>query len=792
MEPTDERPGRLRAAVRALGRIAETLRGRPGTLTALVILSGVLLVTGRLLFGRRLLVADDIWTNDFVNCNLPPRVFLGHSLRAGQVPLWMPGSFGGLPLIPQGEAAALNPFTWVFFLLPDWVTGANLSIAVHIALGGLGMVLLCRRFGLRLSASLVGALGFMFSGFLVEHAKHMNMHHASVWAPWMIFAADRMFERPSVRAGLFLGIVAAIQVTEGHPQMSYITLFVLFPVLLFRLAEVRPWTKEARYWPRALGASAVALLGFAALSGAYLQGAVELLSRTERSGKVDAWDFATHYEFFGENILTLGYAHVFGDGSNATYNPRHGMFWESWLYVGVVPCAAAIVAVLVAITRVRRQRSGLFWRALFFVALGALAFAFMVGKHSPVYGWAFKVVPGLSWFRFHHRFALVLTVAVTALGAMGVDWAVGRVEGRWGARWAAAIGAALVLVTLGDMSFIMTRHFNGAPGAGTPPATARAILAHAPAEPYRVLSLFTSDTHVDAFHRAHGWSGDTRSYAEQWAFLQPASNATWNIESVSGYASLVPYDVAQVIGTQNVGGVLEGSSVREREAARNCKRDPPSFTGPCSNVVRCSSALSRAYGAYNVRFLLSPGELQRCPGWKPLESISSGPYTVRLFENDNVLPRAYVTFGARDVPDVRAAGSALIRPDFDPTHEVLRTDAPGAAPAPQSRPPHPMERCSYEPRGPGSATVRCTTDQPGFLVIAETRYPGREVRVDGQLTPTFAANGTQIGLELPAGTHEVRLDYRPRYRWLVPIAVLGWAAVAVMGALAARRALPRR
>jgi hypothetical protein len=261
----------------------------------------------------------------------------------------------------------------------------------------------------------------------------------------------------------------------------------------------------------------------------------------------------------------------------------------------------------------------------------------------------------------------------------------------------------------------------------------------------------------------------------------------WGIESPSGYASLVPLDVAEVVGSQNVGGVLDGSLLRSREAGPGCKKDPPHFTDPCPNAVRCNALFARAYGALNVRFLLSPGELLSCPGWRLLDVIPSGAYTARLYENVSFMPRAYVAFGARDVADPRSAALAMTKPDFDPQREVLRAGAP--EPAPPSRRDRLTQPCAYRSPGPGSATVTCTLDRPGYLVIAETRYPGREVKVDGKPAPTFAANGTQIGVELDAGTHEVRLDYRPRYRWLVPVSVLGWAAVLLAGLLASRRAL---
>jgi hypothetical protein len=66
-------------------------------------------------------------------------------------------------------------------------------------------------------------------------------------------------------------------------------------------------------------------------------------------------------------------------------------------------------------------------------------------------------------------------------------------------------------------------------------------------------------------------------------------------------------------------------------------------------------------------------------------------------------------------------------------------------------------------------------------VIAETRYPGRTVTVDGKPTETFAANGVQIGLPLETGSHDIRLRYTPRYRPLVWLALVGWVAVAALG-----------
>lgn len=61
----------------------------------------------------------------------------------------------------------------------------------------------------------------------------------------------------------------------------------------------------------------------------------------------------------------------------------------------------------------------------------------------------------------------------------------------------------------------------------------------------------------------------------------------------------------------------------------------------------------------------------------------------------------------------------------------------------------------------GSISFR--TDAPGdrFVVVTTTWYPDWQARVDGDPVPLFRVNGSFMGLTVPAGRHEVKLEYRP-------------------------------
>jgi hypothetical protein len=795
----------------ALGRGAERvidgLHRRPRLLAGLVLAAVLLVVMSRLLPGRGLLLADDIWTSDLLNNNVPPRAFLGRALREGHFPLWVPGIYGGLPLIPQGEAAAANPLTWLLFGLFDWITATNLTVAVHSWVAGFGTLLLARSLRAGWAGALAAGIAYMLCGFLVEHLKHLNLHHAAAWLPWMVYATDRLRAEPGWRSALSLGAIAGLQITEGHPQVSYIALFLLLPFLAFRIVEASPpgSLRLARTWARLVGFGLLSLLVAGLLAGAYLVAGLELLAQSERMAETtNSWEFATYFEFVWQNLYTLIWAHAFGDGANATYDPRYGIFWESWLYVGIVPAGAAALAVLASLVRLFRRDTQLLSRSFFLLLLAAIAFALTLGKHSVVYAWAFHVLPGMTWFRFHHRFAVILELCVILLGALGIDVVVRRVGRSIGPRAAALVGAIVVFGAAADMVHIMRRHFPAIPRAVAerPPPTLAVLEANAPDEPWRVHTVFAPEVHVEAFDRARGWSRTWRPFVEQWALLQPSLHLVWGLDSAVGYTSVVPFDVATVLGTHTVGGMLVGARTHSAKPPKECEqRGRRRYTGPCRAELECTPTMSLAFGAFNVRFLLSPAPLRRCRGWRLLETVASGPWEIGVYENANVLPRAYLAREIVDVPTVREAATRLVDGRFRPGRQVLRVADASAAPA-GAQPAEPgaaadpsanldrrsdarrgsgWEPCDFEALAPGHSRVRCDVDGPSVLVVAETRYRGQQVRLDGEPVESFAANGIQVGLELPPGTHEIEVEYRPGYRWLLRAAMAGWAALLALG-----------
>jgi hypothetical protein len=149
-----------------------------------------------------------------------------------------------------------------------------------------------------------------------------------------------------------------------------------------------------------------------------------------------------------------------------------------------------------------------------------------------------------------------------------------------------------------------------------------------------------------------------------------------------------------------------------------------------------------------------------------------------LFENHGARPRAYAVHRI-----VRAASpaDAVARVTTGAARDAVVVEDPAAP----------------EPTGAGPSRVALLSDEPtrvelnvemggsGYVVLADTSYPGWRALLDGSPTAVYVANGLFRTVFVPNGTHHLRFDYQPTalYRGLAISLATGVAALlsAILG-----------
>ncbi len=150
---------------------------------------------------------------------------------------------------------------------------------------------------------------------------------------------------------------------------------------------------------------------------------------------------------------------------------------------------------------------------------------------------------------------------------------------------------------------------------------------------------------------------------------------------------------------------------------------------------------------------------------------------VAIFQNHDVLPRMFLAYAARAVPDDEQALAMLRSGEFDPRREVLLAAEQTAAAQTPSEGAERVEVTRYDSRRV-VASVLAPADS--YLVLTDAWYPGWKVRVDGQEVPLLRADLMFRAVHLTAGEHTVEFTYAPA-SFRTGLIISGAALLLVLG-----------
>jgi hypothetical protein len=748
------------------------MRGhRRANLTARVFLTiGALLPYWRLLTFGVVYVPDDTFTSDIFNGELPGRVLVGQLIRHGQLPVWTNQLCSGLPL----AGAPADPVGLAAFTLLPPAAALDLLVIVLLLVAAHGTYGLARRFGANRPGAILAGLAFAGSGYIASQLRHLGIISTIAWLPvglllidHVLASADPTRATSGQRAfsmALF-GLVFAEQVLSGFPQSAYICALAYGSFALFRAFADRRQPEPLRTRLSCLGG-----LGVAAILGA-AAGAVVLLPLSELGSVSDraeslGYAWATRIAYWPPNVLTFVVPYLFGDISNNTY-AGPPVFWEDYGYVG-------LVTVLLACYGPLRKRVPP--TIAFTILMTIVAFLLVLGPATPVFRIVYELVPGMKLFRFPTRFLIVVELGLALLGAYGLTQLCAQLDEnpkvpRWVPRSVAVAVCALLAL---DLWFHQPRQNPMVSGRQWLAAPASSEMVRADSLQPRTFTPRRFELHMRAFDLAHGWA-NVEPYFELRDALEPnTGGAYWNTPSADCYAGIAPSWYVDVWGDPNRPGLL----VRQLTALDADQQ-----------VLRVRPELANVLRTYGVSHLLSRFPQEGAP--LTLVGHAGNAYVYRV----DGAARVRVVSAARYVKTDQEVVAGLLDRGFDPEREILLEDAPDS-----ERPAVDERRGSQSSTAPNQAVVTSEDSQEiviqaeasadGYLLLADTFYPGWTARVDGVPTAIYRANLSVRGIQLPKGRHEVRFRYdAPGFARGLQITLLALSTLMIwLGAAAVGRA----
>jgi hypothetical protein len=386
----------------------------PDTIVCLGII--VLLV---IVFFREILFGNAYLWEDFLYQNYPFRNFAATTMAAGEIPLWNPFTFNGMPFLADIQTAVFYlPLTALVFFARDgslnfyWLEAV---ILLHYILAGVSMFYLARSYDLKQIPSLFSSIAYMLCGFMVVHAIHQQMITMVAWYPLILLLFRRVMQSSEWKWVFAAALVLGHSILAGYPQLSLYLYFFLFCYVVFEIFTMFG-LRNLISKPAAMvagRASSVIVLSVA-LAMIQLLPTFELAGLSQRAQIT--YEKAAEGSLAWSQLLTLWFPKLFGSAGADGYNywgpGTYWYYWETCIYLGILPFLLA----LLTIGNVKRDKHlAFFWGVMLFSVLYALGDGFLLHKLF------YEVVPGFSKFRNPARVGIFMAFSSALLSGFALQ-----------------------------------------------------------------------------------------------------------------------------------------------------------------------------------------------------------------------------------------------------------------------------------------------------------------------------------------------------------------------------------
>ena len=694
-------------------------------------------------------------------------------VRHGRFPLWNPYSFGGSPLLANGQSGVFYPLNVLNFICSPATTSVLLLFARLFAAGIFTFAFL-RQLGLSKHASLLGAVVFTFNRNMIVWLG-FPAANAAILLPALFWAAERLLKRITVRNFVLAACLVAAQFFAGQPQTSLVSAFALSTYVVLRLTgDKRPWVETGR----------IAL----AYAGAWVLGAclaaIQLLPMLEYMKESAAWAFRSQFNlkvYPWYELISFVIPNFFG-------TPYDGNYWGfanlvgTSCYIGVVPLILSLISLL----SVRIHAS---LRNFWIIALLCGGIVYKVPLLAKITALPLFNAMDTNKFLVGIVFSLVVCFAVEFDRILGDS--APRVARK-------ALLVSGVLLTFALVIHFYFRDFSAALGLRSYQARnltvflllalAGLLLLHLREQGRlnrSVLWLFLALMYSDLFIFGHSYNavaspGSIGETPKAIAALQkdlksfrllgtnnalpPNTSILYGVADIRGYDALTPStyfnfisrlqpsyaDLLPSLDLDEPAGRITSSTLFKREIIRM-------FSGMGGENLRDlirrayywntnldNLITSKALDAFSVRYILSG---------------------TSIVENPHALPRVYLR-REFDVTDEQSALQIVSQPDFDFNRRLLisgvdeREAFQRPFAAADSSPAEDRAEIAYQ--DPSHVEISLETAGVRILVLTDMYFPGWKAYLDGKAIQIYPANYLFRAVLLPdAGKHRVRFAYNP-------------------------------
>lgn len=339
--------------------------------------------------------------------------------RNGEVPLWNPYMYCGIPLLANIQSGVFSLPDVLFYLFPDTL-GYSYMLILYTVLGGTFTYIFMRVLGIGRFGSLISSIAIIFQGYCIEQLVYRIYIATLLWFPLSLAFIEKAITRQSYRYSIMSGLALGGLFLGGVAQDGLYLLVGWIAYAFFRSLHIYKTKKEVINKKTLLlivGAALFIGLNIGAVQFLPTMELIPLSNRTLMAEKYSEWNYFSPKGGFLSFLIMSFVPYFFGCGSEGVRMPP----LPSWLnlpiipfpryYVGILPFLFALIAAVF-----RRD-----WVSYFFTFIAVSVILFLLAVCSPLKVIITYVIPGFNLV-IHERALLVYFFSAAVLAGLGADY----------------------------------------------------------------------------------------------------------------------------------------------------------------------------------------------------------------------------------------------------------------------------------------------------------------------------------------------------------------------------------
>lgn len=715
------------------------------------------------IFFRQLIFGSAFIGDDFIEQFYPTKSLMAISLSKGIIPFWNPYTFAGMPFFADLQIAIFYPTN---YLLSLFVSGDHLSpvviqfsIVLHYLLSSIFCFYLGKHFKFTNTVSVIFALMFTYSSYMIIHIMHMALLEAVIWLPIVFLLWLKFIDTRKYIFVIIASLLMTFCVIAGYPQVSFYNyLFISVYVLIVLIIKFRE--KDYATLKSMIFGYVIFLIFSFGLSAFQLLPANEFVSLSNRA-KI-TYEFAIEGSVEPKYMLNFFIPKLFGvwkfnEGSNdISWWPTKDtfMFTINNYYVSIL-IVVLIVPVLIYQIKNKVNRH-ITW---FLIGVSAFAVLYSFGCYFFFHKVIYYTIPFFSRFRNPGHILYIYMFCISLLTAFGLNALFKNKKA-----FAEVFSKRYYFILLSLFGLILILVYAGFFNVNVQ-QTGEKVNEWIRSQYLTFFIFLTLTSSVIYFYVNDKIKVNFLIVAllfitmlDLFLTWHEQNNGSVNPEVVYNVHKQKEEEFKNELKTENFRVNMREPGIIYFKRNSGMVNRIPFIEGYGALILekyvpinKTEPGSSQTHDIMNVKYKLDPATFK-----------SGNINNVNFYVNNTYLPRARMFYDAKyfEVKDSTALKNYMAGNEFD-HHKtiVVETDRKDFA--------LPVLKDSVQPKSEvkivnydlNNITLEVETEENGFLFLSEVYYPAWKAYVDGKNTELFRADYCERGVYVEKGKHTVFINY---------------------------------